>query len=140
MRNPFQFLATCYLLRRLPAYLAAGDVCLVTSGDMYRIVKVLATDHSTVHVRLYKDRFVTAPAVVDTTRLSLGSIHDPDGFGVGHLPVSRRTFAAWAPHRIQRETVTSDELEGYQIWSESKRGAFCQANKKPPGFPDGLLL
>jgi hypothetical protein len=55
-------------------------------------MKVLAVDHSAIHVRLYKNRFTNRPQSVDTRELSLGSIDDPDGFGVGHLPLSHSTL------------------------------------------------
>ena len=82
------------------------------------------SDQSTVHIRVYKDRFSKPPAQVDTTTLGLGKIDDADGFGIGHLPLSRSTFAAWVPVRIQRELVTDEELEGYRIWDESKDGTW----------------
>jgi hypothetical protein len=81
-------------------------------------------DQSTVHIRFYKDRFSKPPRHVDTATLSLGTIDDADGFGVGHLPLSRLTFAAWTPLRIQRESVTDEEREGYRVWEESKGGTW----------------
>jgi len=124
MQNPFQFIAPWWLRRRI-AGLDAGDVCAVCSGEGgYKVVKVLAVDHSAIHVRLYKNRFTNRPQSVDTRELSLGSIDDPDGFGVGHLPLSRSTFAGWVPIRICRETLVDEELEGHQIWRESQGGTW----------------
>jgi hypothetical protein len=113
MRSMLKAAIGWWLLRKLPSDLDRGDICAVMSGDgEYRIAKVLMADQSTVHIRLYKDRFFEPPSHVDTATLSLGRIDDADGFGIGHLPLSRLTFAAWAPLRIQRESVTDEEQEG----------------------------
>jgi hypothetical protein len=88
----------------------------------YQIAKVLAADHSIVHLRTYKNRFSIPASQVDTAELSLGEFGDQGGFGFGHLPLSRSTFAAWLRVRIQREPVTAEELESYRIWEESKGG------------------
>jgi hypothetical protein len=45
-------------------------------------------------------KFAIRPQSVEMGALSLGSINDPDGFGVGHLPLSRGTFGSWAPGQI----------------------------------------
>jgi hypothetical protein len=60
--------------------------------------------------------------------LTLGSIHDADGFGVGHLPVTAATFSSWLPMLITRTAVTQEELEGYEEWKKSKGGAFGEKN------------
>lgn len=62
-------------------------------------MKVLAVDEDAVHIRVYKERFSTRPATVDTDGLTLGSIDDADGFGVGHLPLTHEEFALWQPAR-----------------------------------------
>ncbi len=100
--------------------LSGGEICVFASeGNGYKVLKVLVTDETAIHIRLFKNRFSTPPAAVDTTTLTLGKIGDADGFGVGHLPLSRGTFASWAPVPIQREPVTEEELEGYSLWAES---------------------
>ena len=110
---------------RLPANLGPGDICVVVSGDgCYGVAKVLAVDESAIHIRLYRDRFSKQPSRVDTASLSLGKIDDADGFGVGHLPLSRSTFAAWTPVRMQHESVIEEELEGYRLWEQSKGGTW----------------
>ena len=125
MRRALKAAIGWWLLRKLPSDLGAGDICVVMSGDGgYRIAKVLMADQSTVHIRLYKDRFSKPPGQVDTATLSLGTIDDADGFGVRRLPLSRLTFAAWAPLRIQRESVTDEEQEGYWMREESKGGTW----------------
>ena len=90
----------------------------------YVIAKILAIDSVGVHIRLYKERFPNRPTQIDTALLSLGSIHDKDGFGIGHLPIVRELFASWDPVLITTETLDEEELEGYKIWSEDSSGSY----------------
>jgi hypothetical protein len=120
----FGFLGAAAHRKRVPSDLAAGDVCSVEAGESrYGIVKVLATDPDTVHVRVYKEKFGWRPERVDTGGLSLGTMHD-DEFGIGHLPLSRAGFGAWTPVRIHREPVSEDELEGFRLWQEARGGVW----------------
>ena len=96
--------------RTLPRDLVAGDLCSIRSEDQFSIAKVLAISGDVIHIRLYKEKFNRRPLRVESGTLSLGGIDDPDGFGVGHLPLSRGTFSSWAPVRFQNEQVTDDEL------------------------------
>jgi hypothetical protein len=73
---------------------AAGDVCSIKSEDRFSVAKILAITGNVVHVRLYKEKFEIRPQAIPMSTLSLGSIDDPDGFGVGHLPLSRGTFGS----------------------------------------------
>ena len=61
---------------------------------------------------------------IDATDLSLGTINDEHGFGIGHLPLSARNFARWEPVIIAHEGVSSEELEGYNLWKESGGGVW----------------
>jgi hypothetical protein len=45
----------------------------------------------------------------------LGTIYDADGFGMGHLPLSRKEFRSWQPVFITRTSLSKEELEGYEI-------------------------
>jgi hypothetical protein len=102
----------------------AGDLYSVETGDgTFSIVKVLAAGDGLVHLRLYKHRFATRPPRVDPGELSLGSIQDPDGFGIGHLPISLSEFRAWDPEFLTSEPVTEEELEGYRFWQEQVGGS-----------------
>jgi hypothetical protein len=103
---------------------AAGELYSVETGDgTFSIVKVLAFEDGIVHIRLYKNRFATRPEQVDTSQLSLGTIDDEDGFGVGHLPISVSDFTAWDPRFLLSEKVTEEELEGYRFWQEEAGGS-----------------
>ena len=110
---------------RLPDGLSEGDICSIESGSGgFGIVKILALEPGTVHIRLYKEKFATRPDCIDATGLSLGTIHGGDGFGIGHLPLSARNFAQWEPMIIGHEEVSPEELEGYNLWKESGGGVW----------------
>jgi hypothetical protein len=93
------------------------------TGD-FSIVKILAIDASGVHIRTYKEHFLSRPSDICTASLTLGSIHDKDGFGMGHLPLLRNVFATWDISFICMETVYEEELEGYKYWLEVEGGYF----------------
>jgi hypothetical protein len=122
-----KFLSTAiawYYARTIPSRLAAGDLCSIISEDEFAVVKVLALDRDVVHVRIYKEKFPQRPASINPAGLSLGSIDDPGGFGVGHLPLSYGTFGSWIPIRIQGDSVTDDELVWVLEWHKSKGGVW----------------
>jgi hypothetical protein len=103
------------------ADLVPGDVCSIASGDSkFGVIKILVIDQHVIHIRKYKNRFPERPNQIDPAGLSIGTIHDADGFGVGHLPVSAAGFASWRPARICRHEVTEEELEGYRYWLEDQ--------------------
>ncbi len=98
---------------------AAGDLlsCNWDDDGTFRIAKVLATETDGIHLRVYSQRFTTAPRE-RPAELTLGSFED-DSFGVGHLPLAWRELALWEPRRIGREAVADDELDGYEIWKDA---------------------
>jgi hypothetical protein len=102
----------------------AGEIYSVVDEDGFRVAKVLVTDTDAIHIRLYKNIFTTRPLKVDESKLTLGTIHDPDGFGMGHLPLSVDEFRSWRPEFVVKSTVRRDELEGYELWKESHGGVF----------------
>jgi hypothetical protein len=97
--------------------LLAGDICSIRSEDHFSVAKILDIGREVVHVRLYKEKFRDRPTSVQS--LSLGHIDDPDGFGVGHLPLSLGTFGSWLPVCFQQEPVTDDELIWVREWEKS---------------------
>jgi hypothetical protein len=105
--------------------LKQGALYTVDDGEgFFRVAKVLVLDEQGVHIRLYKNKWKERPAAIDVSTLSLGGVHDPDGFGLGHLPLSRNAFAAWRPVFVQDGTVAKDELDGYERWKEGGGGYF----------------
>jgi hypothetical protein len=101
-----------------------GDVYLVPGQKGYQVAKVLAVDPGIVHIRLYKNVFPQRPSDIDLGTLVLGSIDDPDGFGMGHVPLKYETFAAWGPQYFRRVLVREDELDGYRMWKEASGGVW----------------
>jgi hypothetical protein len=90
----------------------------------FRIIKLLASADGIIHVRLYKQTFLTRPTTVDVANLSLGRPGDVDGFGMCHLPLRESAFIQRNPILVAQSPVTPDELDGYEIWKESGGGAF----------------
>lgn len=99
------------------ANIQAGTICTIEDGDgKYGVIKVLVIDDEIAHIKVYKNKYTQRPAKVDMKTLSLGSLNDADGFGIGHMPIARKGFDAWKPIPVGFETVTKDDLEGYEIW------------------------
>lgn len=97
--------------------IVAGSICTVDDGDgKFGIVKVLVIDDEIAHLRIYKNKYDHRPAKIDLTTLSLGSMNDKDGFGIGHTPLARKGFDDWNPVVVAFQKVTEEELEGYKIW------------------------
>ena len=102
-----------------------GALYSVDDGEgHFRVAKVLDVDETGVHIRLYKNKFSTRPVQVQPATLDLGSIHDPDGFGMGHMPLSYSAFLAWEPTFLTAQGLDEDELEGYRYWQEAQGGYF----------------
>lgn len=108
----------------IPAWEVGGLYSVRDSKHGFRVAKILALDPGVVSVRIYKQTFDDRPSSIDPATLSLGSIYDGTGFGMGHLPIDPETFDGWQPKLILRSAVTEEELEGYQIWKESGGVAF----------------
>jgi hypothetical protein len=115
-----------YVARREtnPAWEIGGLYSVRDSEREFRVAKVLAIDPGVVSIRMYKQTFDERPSNIDPAKLSLGSINDADGFGIGHLPLDAPTFSSWEPQFLLRTSLTDEELEGYRMWKESGGGAF----------------
>lgn len=85
----------------------------------YDVMKVLVVDDFAVHLRLYANRFEALPTDIDPAVLSLGSIEDEGGFGIGHFPLDKERFWDDNPVFLKTTPVTDDELEGYRIYLEA---------------------
>jgi len=104
--------------------LKVGGLYSISDEGGFRVAKVLALEEGAVHVRIYKNKFRSRPQTVDPSSLSLGSIDDEGGFGMGHLPLSRQSFMNSQPVFIQQSSVTEEELEGYKMWKEAGGGVW----------------
>ena len=83
---------------------------------LYRVAKVLAYDDTTLHLRLYRNKFPTLPENLDPATLTLGRFGDPEGFGVGHAPLTRDP--GWLANQtlLKVEPLREDELAGYHYY------------------------
>jgi hypothetical protein len=102
----------------------AGGLYSVRDGEMFRAAKVLVVDRRAAHVRVYKPRYVSRPVHIESDELTLGTIHDADGFGIGHLPLGHEAFAAWQPVLIRVDEVQDSELDGYEMWRDDGGGVW----------------
>lgn len=107
-----------------PSLTVGGLYSIQNGNGSFGVAKVLALDPGVVSVRTYKQSFPERPSSVDPASLSLGSIHDSDGFGMGHLPITPETFVSWQPVLLLVQSVTEDELDGYRMWKEAGAGPF----------------
>ena len=94
------------------------------SKNGFNIVKILAVDSAAIHVRVYKQHYDSRPDKVDPHSLTLGTIDDKDGFGMGHLPLSQREFVSWEPVFIHQAAILPEELEGYRLWKKHNGGVW----------------
>lgn len=92
----------------------------------YAVIKILKLDDVGVHIRLYSNQFTEHPTTLDESTLYMAGVdHGPnESLGMGHLPVSRESFAQWGARFIKTVDVTEDELDGYAMWKEASGGYF----------------
>lgn len=92
----------------------------------YAVAKILKLDAGGVHVRVYSNRYETFPKTLDESALYLAGVDRAPGeqLGMGHLPLSRASFAAWEPKFIKIVPVNDSELEGYRMWYDAGAGYF----------------
>jgi len=89
----------------------------------WRILKVLAVDERTVHLRLYSNKFKEEPQDVDSEVLTVIPSKEPNGgVGIGHFPVGRGGFLTEEHVLIKIVPVKDDELEDYRFYLETVKG------------------
>ena len=108
--------------RNAPSELFEGAYYSIIDGETFSVAKVLKLEPEIVHVRIYKQHFPQRPRSIDPAALTLGTIHDKDGFGIGHLPLRLATFMESDPIFLTHIDVKTEELEGYNPWKESAGG------------------
>ena len=96
-----------------------------TDGS-YGIVKVLKKDDGGVHLRVYSNRFEARPTSVRESDLYMAGMDSKPGeqMGMGHAPISWRSFRTWGAEFVQASSVAESELEGYRMWQEAEGGYF----------------
>ena len=97
-----------------------------SENGSYSVLKVLKLDEQGVHVRVYSNQFSKKPATVDETSLYMAGVtrKPNETLGMGHLPLSKKTFEGWEPTFLQQSTVKAEELDGYNMWLDAKGGYF----------------
>jgi hypothetical protein len=101
-----------------------GGYYPIVDGETFSIAKVLKLEPDKVHVRIYKQHFSQRPRSIDPTSLSLGTIHDKDGFGMGHLPLRIATFKKRKPIFVTYSEVKPEELGGYEYYKDIGGGVW----------------
>src|SRR5260370_7938334 len=87
-----------YATRQPPMLWSPGELPSVRRAPFsFGLVKILAADHDTVHIRLYKHTFPVRPQLGSASLLTLESLNDSAEFGIGHLPLAHDTFRPWEP-------------------------------------------
>jgi uncharacterized protein YndB with AHSA1/START domain len=95
----------------------------VKAEDGYGAVKLLHADRNAVHLRFYSERWGIPPEEIDPWALRLGRIDDPV-VGIGHFPLTRRSFGGWEPRFDRVVMLDPIELDGYRAWLEAGGGIF----------------
>ena len=92
----------------------------------YSVFKILKIDDIGVHIRPYSNQFPTPLDKIDEGTLFMaGMDRKPnEGLGMGHMPLSKKTFDAWHATFFQQSTVKETELHGYKMWLDAKGGYF----------------
>ena len=104
--------------------LREGGYYSIRNGNAFSVAKILKLEEEIVHVRIYKQKFSERPASIERSKLTLGTIHDSDGFGMGHLPLRRKSFAASDPVFLTHSEVKPEELSGYDVWRDADGGVW----------------
>ena len=97
-----------------------------TENGAYSVLKILKLDEQGVHVRLYSNQFSTPPNKVDESTLFMAGVDRKpnETLGMGHAPLSKKSFEGWKATFFQQSAVKEEELEGYKMWLEAKGGYF----------------
>lgn len=101
-----------------------GGYYSIEDGEIFAIARILKLEPGIVHVRIYKEHFQQRPRAVDPAQLTLGTIHDSDGFGIGHLPLRMEKFMSRVPQFLTYTELDSRELEAYAVWKEYGGGVW----------------
>ena len=108
--------------RRAPEAVVGGLYSVRDDQGLYRVAKVVAVDPDGIHVRLYQNRWKRRPQGLGAAPLTLGTVNDADGFGIGHMALSREEFSGWKPAFLRREDISPDESAGTEAWRRGRRG------------------
>lgn len=95
-------------------------------GGKYTVLKILKIDDGGIHVRMYSNVYDEPPKQIDESTLYMaGMDRKPNEvLGMGHAPISKKSFSTWRAIFVQQSSVTEPELEGYNMWHEAGGGYF----------------
>ena len=96
-----------------------GDLCSVvkdSTGRSFGVIKILKIEGETYHLRTYGVTYENRPTETD-----LKDIKPNHSAGIGHLPLSKQQFENWKPEVITNQSVSLEELEGYNIWKNGQK-------------------
>ena len=114
-----------------PQLIPGALYCVTGSNEgTWQVMKVLALDEVSVHVRLYGNAFqrqptTVAPALLDVApfiSLAPEDIEQEWPLSVGHLPLLASTFYNMRPVYITHDDLADDDLDEYDDWRESGGG------------------
>ena len=107
-------------------WIEGGIYVIPVESGGFQPLKILVVDADGVHIRLYSNHFPDVPPRIDESSLFMAGMERAADvpLGMGHMPVSRPSFATWRAQWIQASSVAVDELEGYEMWREAKGGYF----------------
>ena len=103
-----------------------GLYYIKNENGSYSVLKILKLDEQGVHVRLYSNQYSKQPVKVDETSLYMAGVDrkPSETLGMGHAPLSKKSFEGWKATFFQQSTVKPEELDGYNMWLEAKGGYF----------------
>jgi len=81
----------------------------------WAVFKVLKLDAEVAHLRLYKQTFWRRPTAQAIPGLD---------WSLGHFPIARPNVEGWRVHLLAQVPVSSEELQGYEIWREDPNAGF----------------
>jgi len=116
-----------FLFGRSRSELVEGGLYYTRNDNgSYSVLKILKLDEQGVHIRLYSNQFPTPPARLDESVLLMAGVNRKpnETLGMGHAPISRKSFQGWRATFFQQSKVTTEELEGYKMWLGAKGGYF----------------
>ena len=107
-------------------YVQGGLYSVPGEGGKFTIVKILKVDRDGVHLRMYSNTFDQRPTDVDESKLYMAGMNHRPGepMGMGHAPISKKSFSTWDAQLIKVVPVREQELEGYKMWLDAKGGYF----------------
>ena len=122
------------LLKVFRDAVAAGSPTPVLGGlyhvrnedGTFSVLKILKLDDNGVHICQYSNQYPAPPSAVDESTLYMVGVDrkPEEKLGMGHLPISKKSFAGWNASFFQQSSISEDELEGYKVWLEAKGGYF----------------